>query len=398
MGKASERISRVKYAIRDLIVHAKRLEEKGRKIIYLNIGDPAPFFEVPSHVREAMVKAVMERSAGYAPSEGIPEFREAVCRKEREVNEVTSITPDDVIATAGVSEGIQLVMQALADPGDEVLLPDPTYPPYRSYAALNGVGIRTYSCLEDEGWTPDVDDLRSKMDENVKAVFLINPNNPCGSVYPERRVKEIVDVAGEYGVPIVSDEIYDQIVYEGRFRSAASLAEDVPVIGLNGLSKTYLVPGWRLGYVYFHDPEGVIQDVKEGVVKGARVRLSVNVPAQVAGAAALNGSKEHVKELVSALRERRDYTFKRLSEIHEFHCEEPRGAFYVFPRINLRKWRDDLEFVIEVLNDAGVLLVNGSGFGENGGWHFRMVFLPTVDILEEAFNRLEEFMKRKRSG
>ncbi|MEM2574695.1 MAG: aminotransferase class I/II-fold pyridoxal phosphate-dependent enzyme, partial [Candidatus Jordarchaeales archaeon] len=247
-------------------------------------------------------------------------------------------------------------------------------------------------CMEEEGWKPDIDDIRSKVGEKVRGIVLINPNNPSGAVYSEKTVKEIIDVAGEHGIPVISDEIYDQIVYDGSFKSTASISYDVPVIGLNGLSKTYLITGWRLGYVYFYDPEGVLDGLKEGVKKMARMRLSVNTPAQVAGVAALNGSREHIKELVSSLRERRDYSFKRLNELTGVYCEKPQGAFYIFPKLNLEKWKRDDEFVVELLKSKGVLLVSGSGFGEMGRGHVRIVFLPPMEVLEEAFNKIEEFI------
>ncbi len=394
MPLGSKRVSMINYAIRDLVNYAKKLENEGRKIIYLNIGDPALFFETPAHIREALAKAATEGNSHYAPSEGIPKLREAICRKEREVNGVNGLTPDDVLVTAGVSEGIQLVLPSIADAGDEILIPDPSYPPYVSYSILSGINPKTYRCIEEEGWRPDIDDIRSKIGEKVRAIVLINPNNPSGAVYSEKTIREIIHVAGEHNVPVISDEIYDQIVYDGNFKSTAALSDDVPVIGLNGLSKTYLITGWRLGYIYFHDPEGVLDSVKEGIKKMTRMRLSVNTPAQVAGVAALNGSKEHIKELVLSLRERRDYSLKRLNEFTDVYCEKPRGAFYIFPKLG-EKWGRDDEFVVELLKSKGVLLVSGSGFGERGKGHVRIVFLPPIEVLEEAFNKIEEFISQK---
>lgn len=392
MSIGSKRVSMINYAIRDLVNHARRLEREGKKVIYLNIGDPALYFETPLHIREAFASAAMKGYTYYAPSEGILELREAICRKEREVNGIRDLTPDDVLVTAGVSEGIQLVLPSIADIGDEILVPDPSYPPYISYAFLNGIIVKKYRCIEDDGWIPDIDDLRKKMGEKVKAIVLINPNNPSGAVYSDKIVREVLDVAGEYEIPVISDEIYDLIVYDGGFRSTASLSSDVPVIGLNGLSKTYLITGWRLGYVYFYDPENMLDEVKEGVMKMARMRLSVNIPAQIAGVAALNGSREHIKEMVSKLKERRDYSFKRLIELPDVRCEKPKGAFYIFPKIKVDKWGGDERFVEELLRSKGVLIVHGSGFGEQGRNHVRIVFLPPIEILEEAFNKIEEFI------
>jgi aspartate/methionine/tyrosine aminotransferase len=342
-------------------------------------------------------KAVEEGANAYSPSEGLPELREAISEKERRVNSV-DISAEDVIVTAGISEGIQMVMAALVDVGDEILLPGPTYPPYLSFAKFYGGRAVTYETVEKDDWQPNLDDLRSKITEKTRGIVIINPNNPCGALYTEEIVKQIVDLAGEYGIPVISDEIYDQIFYDGEFVSTASLAKDVPVIGLNGFSKAYLMTGWRLGYIYFYDQEGRLQELKQCIEKEARIRLCINTPVQKAGVAALKGPQDHIKEMVMRLRKRRDYTWKRLNEMEGMSCEKPDAAFYVFPRIHWvgSRWKTDREFVLELLRETGVLLVHGSGFDPvYGAGHFRGVFLPPLETLEQALNEIERFMKKK---
>ena len=395
-GVASRAMA-VEYAIRDVVVHARELEEAGRKVVYLNIGDPLKFdFDTPEHIKEALYRAVREGRNWYGPSEGLPELREAVCEKEKRFNDV-DIGPEDVIITAGVSEGISFLFGALLEPGDEVLVPGPTYPPYISYAKFFGAEPIPYRTIEEEGWAPDVDDLRAKITERTKLIILINPNNPCGAIYGPDVVKQILDIAGEHGLPVASDEIYDRIVFEGRFKSTASLTSDVPVIGLNGFSKVYLMTGWRLGYIYFKDEEDILAGLKEAVVKLARIRLCANTPVQVAAVEAIRGPQDHVKEMVNKLRERRDIVYKRLNEIDGISTAKPEGAFYIFPKVEGigSKWKSDKEFVLQLLRETGVLVVHGSGFCEKyGQGHFRAVFLPPPDVLEEALSEIETFMSK----
>lgn len=398
MVRITKRVGAVEYAIRDVIPYAKALEAKGREIIYLNIGDPVKYdFDTPEHVKQALVKAVKEGSNGYSSSEGILELREAVCKKEKRVNNV-EISPENVIVTNGISEAIHLVMAAIVDNGDEVLVPGPTYPPYTSFVEFFGGKPVSYRTVEENGWQPDISDIRSKISSATQAIVVINPNNPCGAVYDEKGVKEIVNLAGEHNLLLISDEIYDRIVYEKRFVSTSTLADDVPVLGLNGFSKTCLMTGWRLGYMYFHDAEGKLQELKDSVIKEARIRLCCNTPVQKAGVAALNGPQDHIQKMVEKLRKRRDYSLKRIAEIDEISCTKPEGAFYVFPKIGEieSRWRTDFEFVRDILESTGVLLVHGSGFDKTyGSGHFRLVFLPSIDVLKTAFDRLERFMSKR---
>jgi tyrosine/nicotianamine family aminotransferase len=397
--KVTKRVRTIEYAIRDVLVYAKQVAKTGKKIYYLNIGDPVAFdFETPPHIRQALIKAVEEGANAYSPSEGLPELRQAVTEKEKRVNDV-DVAADDVIITEGISEGIQMIMAALLDAGDEILLPGPTYPPYISYAKFFGAKPITYETVEENGWQPNTDDLRRKISKKTRAIVIINPNNPCGALYDKKVVEEIISIAGEYRIPILSDEIYDQIVYEKKLVSTACLAKDVPVIGLNGFSKAYLMTGWRLGYVYFHSRNNELEELKQGVEKEARIRLCANTPVQKAGIAALNGPQDHIKETNRKLRERRDYAWRRLNEIDGISCTKPEAAFYVFPKIHTvgSLWKTDLEFAVQLLKETGVLFVHGSGFDPvYGAGHVRGVILPPVEILEQALGELEAFMKRNK--
>jgi aspartate/methionine/tyrosine aminotransferase len=399
--KPTERVRTIEYAIRDVIVHARKVERTGKKIFYLNIGDPNAFdFDTPPHIRQALIKAVEERANAYSASEGLPELREAICQKERRVNGV-EVPAEDVIVTSGISEGIQMALAALIESGDELLLPGPTYPPYLSYTKFFDGKPVTYETVEENGWQPNIDDLRSKISDRTRGIVVINPNNPCGALYEEKVTKQILDLAGEYDLPVLSDEIYDQLVFEKRFVSTAHLAKDVPVIGLNGFSKAYLMTGWRLGYLYFHSQGGQLQELRQCIEKEARIRLCVNTPVQKAGVAALNGPQQHIKVTVEKLKQRSAYAWKRLNEIEGISCSKPEGAFYVFPRIDAigSRWKTDMDFVLDLLKETGVLFVHGSGFDPIfGAGHVRGVVLPPLDTLEEAFEKVEGFMKKKRQG
>ena len=393
------RASTIEYAIRDIIVYARQVAKSGKKIYYLNVGDPVAFdFETPSHIREALCDAVNNGDNYYSASEGLPELREAISQKEKRINKV-EVTADNVIVTSGISEGIQMLMAAVINPGDEILMPGPTYPPYISYAKFFGGKPITYETVEGSQWQPNIDDLRSKITTKTCAIVVINPNNPSGSLYDEKIVKQIIDAAGEHDLPIFSDEIYDQIVYERKFVSTAHLTKDVSVVGLNGFSKAYLMTGWRLGYLYFCNRHDELQELKESIEKETRIRLCANTPVQKAGVAALNGPQDHIKITVEKLRQRRDYAWKRLDEMDGVSCAKPDGAFYIFPKIlNVgKKWKTDMEFTLALLRETGVLFVNGSGFDPvYGAGHVRGVILPPIETLELAFNELEKFMRANR--
>ncbi len=396
--KVTKRASNIEYAIRDVIVHTQELIKNGKKIYYLNIGDPAAFdFKTPQYVKDALCKAIDEDNNYYSVSEGRPELREAIVRKEKRVNNV-DITSNNVIITEGISEGIEMVLAALVEKGDEILFPGPTYPPYISYTKFFEGTPVSYETIEEEGWVPNIDDLRSKISPKTRAIVITNPNNPTGSVYSEKCIKEMLDIAGEHDLPLLSDEIYDQLTYEKPFVSTAHLSKDVPVVGMNGFSKVYQMTGWRLGYMYFKGEGKQLDDLRMGVEKQCRIRLCANTPVQIAGAAALDGPQDFVKGIVEKLKQRRDYAWKRLNEIEGISATKPEGAFYIFPKIHDvgTRWKTDMEFVVQLLKETGVLIVNGSGFDPvYGKDHARIVFLPPCEELEEAFNCLEQFMKKK---
>jgi len=396
--KVTKRASNIEYAIRDVIVHTQELIKSGKKIYYLNIGDPAAFdFKTPQYVKDALRKAIKDNDNYYSPSEGRPELREAIVHKEKRVNNV-DIEADNVLVTEGISEGIQMILAALVERGDEILFPGPTYPPYISYTKFFDGTPVAYETIEEEGWVPNIDDLRSKISPKTRAIVITNPNNPTGSVYSAKIIKEMLDIAGEHNLPVLSDEIYDQLTYEKEFVSAAHLAKDVPVVGLNGFSKVYQMTGWRLGYMYFKGEGNVLDDLRLGVEKQCRIRLCANTPVQIAGAAALEGPQDFVKGIVEKLKRRRDYAYKRLNAIEGITTSKPEGAFYIFPKIHDvgTRWKTDMDFVVELLKDTGVLIVNGSGFDPDYGKdHARIVFLPPINELEEAFDAIETFIEKK---
>ena len=378
------------------MVKAEEVRRSGKKLIRLNIGDPVRYgFKTPSHIRDALTRAVENGLNYYSASEGLKELREAVAEKENQVNGA-QIEPDHVVITSGISEAILFVMGAILDAGDEVLVPGPCYPPYMTYAKFFAGKAVTYRTVEERGWAVDLEDLASKINSRTRLIVMINPNNPCGSVYSKEEIGKILELAAAHDLPVAADEIYDRIIYEGTFRSVASMAKDIPLIGLNGFSKAYLMTGWRLGYVFVQDPEDRLRDVWDAVQKMSRVRLCAATPIQIAGVEALRGPQVHIQEMVSELRKRRDFSLKRINEIPGLHAAKPTGAFYLFPRIQLSsEWTNDEEYVTHLLKETGVIVVNGSGFDPHYGKdHFRTVFLPPEGMLSEAFTAIEEFMKR----
>ncbi len=395
---ASKRTRGLEYAIRDVIEQAKLLEKRGRKVTYLNVGDPVRFdFPTPPHIKKALVNAIETNWNYYAPSEGLPELRQAIAEKEKKVNGV-GIEAEDVLVTQGLSEAIHFIAAALVDPGDEVLVPGPSYPPYISQIKFfDGIPV-TYRTVEDRSWTPDLIDLERKITSKTKAIVVNNPNNPSGAVYDESTLREIVNIASQHRLPIVSDEIYDRICFDRSAANVASFSNDIPVIGLNGFSKTYLMTGWRIGYIYFRDQGGQLKEIKECITKECRVRLSANLPGQKAAVEALRGPQDHIKEMVAKLRTRRDLVWKRINQIQGLSCSKPEGAFYVFPLVRGAGsvWKNDIEFANDLLQETGVLVVHGSGFDQNSGaGHFRAVILPPEAELQAALNEMESFMSKR---
>ena len=380
------------------MVKAEEVRRTGKKILYLNIGDPVKYgFDTPTHIRNALKKAVDAGSNYYAASEGVKELREAVAEKENSINGA-HVDPRNVMITQGISEAISFLMGAIVNPGDEVLLPGPSYSPYMTYVKFFEGKPVPYRTIEDRGWAPDLSDLESKLTARTRLIVIINPNNPTGSVYSRTELSRILEIAASHHIPVAADEIYDRLVYDGGFTSVASIAKEVPLFGLNGFSKTYMMTGWRLGYLYLQDPRDEMKDVWDAVQRISRVRLCASTPIQFAGIEALRGPQGHINEMVSKLRRRRDLFWKRANEIPGLFATKPAGAFYLFPRINAigQRWKSDYEFATDLLKETGVLVVHGSGFDPMYGKdHFRAVFLPDVTVLTEAFDAIEDFMKRR---
>jgi len=395
MIQASNRSKGISYAIREVVVPAQLLEKKGFKILHLNIGDPNKYdFDTPKHMKSALYKATLEGYNGYSLSEGDLNLRDAIINREKIRNSV-DYDLNNICITSGVTESLQILLNALLNPNDELLVPGPTYPQYTLITLFNGAIPIAYNCLEGDNWQPDVEDIKKKLSNKSKAIVIINPNNPTGALYSKKVIKNIIDLAGEYNIPIISDEIYDDITFDNKQYATASLTNDVPIITFNGFSKLYLVPGWRIGYVLFHHLEE-LNEVQDAFMRIARSRLCANSVCQRACIEALNGPQNHIKEVNKKLKKRRDYSYKRLNEINGLSSAKPDGAFYIFPKIDAIEsgpWKDDKDFVLDLLHHAQVLVVHGSGFcSKFGKDHFRGVILPPLDILEQAFNKIESFM------
>ena len=392
----SQRVSKISYAIREIAAVANKVAKSGKKIFHLNIGDPVIYdFHTPRYISQALADASFGGKNYYVDSLGAPELREELSRSIN-LKYKLKVNSEDILVTTGVTEAIFFLIAAIIEEKKELLIPGPSYPLYINYANFfDGVPVE-YELDESNNWEPNVDDLRKKITDKTQAILICSPNNPTGVMYSEKKIKEIIDIAGEYNLFILSDEIYDQIIYEKQFTCPATLSKDVPIIGLNGFSKTHLATGWRLGYMYYHDPQNKLHELKEGIAKMARARLSASSTAQYAAIEILKNPGTHTKEMVTKLKERRDYSYKRLKQIEEITCVEANGAFYLFPKFDfteLKKWKNDKEFVIDFLKTTGVCTVYGSGFGEYGKDHVRFTFLPKIEILETVYNLLEEFIK-----
>ncbi|HYL66096.1 MAG TPA: aminotransferase class I/II-fold pyridoxal phosphate-dependent enzyme [Nitrosopumilaceae archaeon] len=388
--KISQRVAGVEYAIRDITLSAKILEKQGQKITYLNIGDPVAYgFQPPENVKDALIKAIKNNQNYYAPSEGIQELRQAIAEKEKRKGLLT--TEDDIIVTNGVSEGLEMLMASIVEPGDEVLIPGPYYPPYASYVRLFG-GVPVEFGVDLNNSTPDLDDVKSKITSKTVAICFISPNNPTGAVFSEKSLKDLIDIAIKNDLYIICDEIYDQIVFDEKFVGIGKVSSDSPVILLNGFSKVHLMSGWRIGYIAFNDSKK-LDILRENIPKLARVRIASNLPVQYAALESLRGPQDYIPKFVSDLKKRRDYVIKRINGMNGLSCPIPKGAFYAFPKIENNKYKSDKEFVLELLKSTGVLTVHGSGFGTKyGSGHFRMVFLPEINVLEKALDKIEEFV------
>jgi len=389
--KVSKKVAGVEYAIRDIVSAAREIEQQGRSVDYLNIGDPIQFgFQPPDNVRQALIDAVNKGNNFYTQSEGLPELLDAIAKKEN--SKGLSIGPENVVVTNGVSEGLDMVISSIVEDGDEVLLPGPYYPPYASYVRLHG-GKPIEFAVDFKNSRPDIDDIKAKISSKTVAICLISPNNPTGLVFDETALKQIVDIANEHDLYLICDEIYDKIVFDQEFTGIGKVAGNSPVIILNGFSKVHLMSGWRVGYIAFNDSPQ-LDSIRENLPKLARVRISTNLPVQYAALESLQGPQDYIGKFVSELKIHRDYVIKRLNAMNNITCFNPQGAFYAFPKIENNKFSSDKDFVLELLKQKGVLTVHGSGFGtQYGSGHFRIVYLPNMEILESAMNKIEDFVR-----
>ena len=392
------RASQIEYAIRDVVVPATALEAKGHNILKLNIGDPLayPGLPTPTHMIDAYQKAIIDQKNGYSPAYGIESLRNAIAEDERsKINGGWNCSPNDVYICHGVTEALQIIFAAYLSDGDEVLAPGPHYPPYMAYPQVYGGKTVEYRLDPDNGWSIDMEDLKSKMNDKVKLLVLINPNNPTGNVISEDELDSIIDLASNYeNCTIISDEIYDRLNFNGDHFSTASRSQDVPVITLNGVSKVYYAPGWRIGYMAFHDPKNNSIDVKDGIERLLRSRLCASTPAQYGYLAGLQGEDSWMNTYLAKIKKSNDYCIDRINNINGLSVQPPQGAFYMFVKLTDPYWyENDKKFVLELLHEEHVLTVHGSGFSKKyGRGHFRIVFLPTQEILKDALDRIENFL------
>lgn len=400
----AERTQYVTYAIRDIVVKAKQLEAMGKDILYLNIGDPPVYdFETPRELRQVIVDKILASVAGskknvstYCDSMGLLEAREAVARNAVEVKGIKNITPDDVIISSGASEAITIAIAALINPGDNIMTPSPGYPLYSGQIPVYHGELNPYLLNEETGWQIDLDELEQRVNERTKAIVVINPNNPTGANYSRESLFNILEFAEKHNLVIFADEIYDKLLFDGQKHiSIASLSERVPVITFGGLSKNYIMPGWRVGWAIFHDPGKQIAEYREAINKLLRARLCSPHPQQYMIKPALEGGDTHLPEVMRKIQKRRDITYNRLNEIPGISCVKPGGAFYAFPQIKLPAGITDEQYVVELLKVTGVLVVYGSGFGEKPGTnHFRIVFLPDEKTLSRAYTLIADFTEK----
>jgi alanine-synthesizing transaminase len=390
--RVARRVSGFTYAIRNIVVEAKKVEAAGRKVRYLNIGDPITFgFKTPQHMVEAVVRALRDGDNGYQASAGILPAREAVA------GELTGrgmpMTADRVLITAGTSEGIEIALTALAENGDEVLVPSPTYPLYTAVLAKIGARAVYYRTDPGNGWLPDLDDVKRLMSDGTRALVVIDPNNPTGATYPADVRRALIELADRHNVPLLADEVYGDLAYDGPVPPMASLYPDAPIISFSSLSKAYLAPGWRTGWMAIARTER-LNDVLAAVKKLADGRLCSTGPMEHAVVAALTGDRSHEEGFRAALRERAAVTAARLNAIEGIDVVAPSAAFYAMPRVTLPPGVTDADYVLGLLRATGVLCVYGSGFGtkpEDG--FFRVVFLADPRELSEIYDLVAGFTR-----
>jgi alanine-synthesizing transaminase len=388
----AKRIGGFVYAIRNIVAEARKVEASGRRVRYLNIGDPITFgFKTPPHLIEAVTRALREGHNSYAPSVGILPAREAVAAECD--SRGMPVSPDRVVITSGTSEGIELTLTALAEAGDEVLVPVPTYPLYTAVLAKIGARPVFYRTDPAHGWLPDLDHVRSLVTPATRALVVIDPNNPTGATYPDDVRRALIEVAERHGFPLLADEVYADLAYDGPVPAIAALNPDAPIISFSSLSKAYLAPGWRAGWMAVGRTDR-LDDVLGAVKKLADGRLCATGPMQYGITAALTGDRSHQQSFRAALRERAELTTRRLNAIDGITAVAPSAAFYSMPRVALPPGVTDEQYVLALLRATGVLCVYGSGFGtrpEDG--FFRVVFLASPSELSEIYDLVAEFTR-----
>ncbi|MAF16583.1 MAG: aminotransferase [Marinomonas sp.] len=401
--RKSNKLANICYEIRGPVLkEAVRMEDEGHRILKLNIGNPAPFgFEAPDEILVDVIKN-LPNAQGYCESKGLFSARKAVMQKYQALG-IRSANVENVWMGNGVSELIVMAMQALLNDGDEILIPAPDYPLWTAAATLSGGYVRHYLCDEDNGWQPDIADIKSKITNKTKALVIINPNNPTGAVYSEAILKELVALAEEHGLLLFSDEIYDKILYDdAQHIPTATLTEGkVPCVTFGGLSKVYRTAGFRSGWMIITGPKTGIEDYIAGIDMLSSMRLCANVPAQHAVQTALGGYQT-INELTAPggrLLEQRNLAWEILDSIPGVHCHKPEGALYLFPRLDPKVYNinDDVEVALRFLKEEKVLLVHGTGFNWPTPDHLRIVFLPHVEELQPAMERFAAFLSRLRN-
>jgi alanine-synthesizing transaminase len=398
----SRKLQNVRYDVRGpILVEAQRLESEGHRVLKLNIGNPAPFgFDAPESILADIIHH-LPKSQGYSDSRGIYSARTAVAQYYQGRG-LRDVTVDDVFIGNGVSELITMVLQAFVDDGDEILVPAPDYPLWTGAVSLAGGVPVHYRCEESDGWSPDLDHIESAITERTRALVVINPNNPTGAVYSEPVVKDLVDIARRHGLVLMSDEIYEKILFEGavHHHTAAYAGDDILCLTFSGLSKAYRVAGFRSGWVAVTGPRERAANFLEGLTLLANMRMCANVPAQHAIQTALGGYQS-INELIlpgGRLLEQRDTAYDLLTKIPGVTCVRPQGALYCFPRLDPEVYgiEDDEKFVIDLLRAKKILVTHGTGFNWFEPDHFRLVTLPDTEMLTEAIGRIAAFLDELR--
>lgn len=395
--KKSSKLNNVLYDVRGPVLEeANRMEAAGSKILKLNIGNPAPFgFEAPEEVLLDMRHGLND-AQGYSESRGIFPARKAIMQYAQLKN-IPNVTINDIYTGNGVSELINLCMQALLDDGDEILIPSPDYPLWTATATLAGGRVVHYICDEQSEWYPDIEDIKSKISSKTKAIVLINPNNPTGALYPREILEQIANIAREHNLIIFSDEIYDRLLLDGdEHISIASLAPDLFCVTFSGLSKSHMIAGFRIGWMILSGRKDLAKDYIEGINMLSNMRLCSNVPAQSVVQTALGGYQSVEKYIFPGgrIHEQRDYIYKALNDIPGISVVKPKAAFYIFPKIDTKKFNilNDEQFALDFLKEKKVLIVHGGGFNWSEPDHFRIVYLPEMSVLKEATQKLADFL------